>query len=249
MAHMFKVSALYLAVAITMPGLREAAHAAEKASSEMQKRLQASAEVLTQVMSEPDKTIPAGVLARAKCIAVMPSVVKVALGMGGRHGKGLATCRTTKGWSAPGPISIIGGSIGLQVGTQSVDIILVILDRDFFKELLVKKFKIGSEDAGTPGPTGSETAVKNWRDAKILTYSRSRGIFAGVTLKGATLKQDKDGIIQLYGRYVPIEALLEGKVAPPRESQQFLATVRKYVAGAASQSRLAASQRASAKPI
>jgi lipid-binding SYLF domain-containing protein len=232
MAHIFKVSALYLAVAITMPGLRDGAYAAEKASSEMQKRLQTSAEVLTEMMAEPEKTIPAEVLARAKCVAVIPSVVKVALGVGGRHGKGLATCRTTKGWSAPGPISISGGSIGLQIGTQSVDIILVILDRDFFKELLVKKFKIGSEDGGTPGPTGSETARNDWRDAKILTYSRSHGVFAGVTLKGATLKQDKDGIVQLYGRYVPIEALLEGKVAPPRESHQFLATVRKYVADA-----------------
>ena len=232
MAHIVKVSALYLAVAITTMGLRDAAYAAEKASSEMQKRLQTSAEVLTEMMSEPDKTIPAEVLARAKCVGVIPSVVKVALGVGGRHGKGLATCRTTKGWSAPGPISIAGGSIGLQIGTQSVDIILVILDRDPFKELLVKKFKIGSEDAGAPGPTGSETAVNDWRGAKILTYSRSHGVFAGVTLKGATLKQDKDGIVQLYGRYVPIEALLDGKVSPPRESHYFLATVRKYVADA-----------------
>ena len=232
MAHIFKVSALYLAVAFAMLGLRAPAYAAEKASSEMQKRLQTSAEVLTEMMSEPDKSIPPEVLARAKCVAVIPSVVKVALGVGGRHGKGLATCRTTKGWSAPGPISITGGSVGLQIGTQSVDIILVILDRDPFKELLVKKFKIGSEDGGTPGPTGSETARNDWQDAKILTYSRSHGVFAGVTLKGATLKQDKDGIVQLYGRYVPIEALLEGKVAPPRASHQFLATVRKYVADA-----------------
>jgi SH3 domain-containing YSC84-like protein 1 len=231
MARTLKMPALYLAMTVaTLIGLPRVANAGRaEATSEIEKRLQASAEVLTQVMSEPDKTIPPEVLAEAKCVAVIPSVVKVALGVGGRHGKGLATCRTSKGWSAPAPINITGGSIGLQIGTQSVNIILVILDRDALKELILRKFKIGSEVAGTPGPTSSENAGSDWRDAKILTYSRSRGIFAGVTLKGATVKQDKDGIVQLYGRYIPIEALLEGKVPPPRESHQFLATVRKYI--------------------
>jgi len=232
MRRLFKVSILYLAAAITVLILGGATHAAEKPSSDMQKRLQTSAEVLAEAMSEPDRNIPPEVLAQAKCIAVIPGVVKVALGVGGRHGKGFATCRTTKEWSAPGPISISGGSIGLQIGSQSVDIVLIVLDRDAFKALLLKKFKIGSEVAGIPGPTGSEVTLKDWRDAKILTYSRAHGVFAGVTLKGATLKQDKDGIVQLYGRYVPIEALLEGKLLPPQDSHQFLATVRKYVADA-----------------
>jgi lipid-binding SYLF domain-containing protein len=229
MRRLSGVSALYLAVATTVLVLDGAAQAAEKPSSEMQKRLQTSAEVLTEAMSGPDENIPPEVLAQAKCIAVIPGVVKVALGVGGRHGKGFATCRGTKGWSAPGPISITGGSIGLQIGSQTVDIILVILDRDTFKELLLKKLKIGSEVAGVPGPNGTEALLNNWQDAKILTYSRAHGVFAGVTLKGATLKQDKDGIVGLYGRYVPIEALLEGKISPPQDSHQFLATVRRYV--------------------
>jgi len=228
MRHNLKRSALCAALPIaTFIGLLGVANASrQESSTEIEKRLQASAEVLMQVMSEPDKTIPADVLANAKCVVVIPSLIKFALGVGARHGKGFATCRTSKRWSAPGPISINGGSIGLQIGTQTVDIILVILDQDAFKELLLRKITIGSEVTGMPGPVGKVTDTNDWRNAKILSYSRSHGLFAGVTLKGASLKQDKDGIVQLYRRYIPIEALLEGKVSPPQKSQQFLAALR-----------------------
>jgi SH3 domain-containing YSC84-like protein 1 len=206
------------------------AFAGTEETTDIAKRLEASAIVLTEVMSRPDKTIPREVLAEAKCVAVIPSLVKVALGIGGRHGKGVVTCHTKSGWSAPGPISISGGSIGLQIGSQAVDLILVFLDQNALQELLSSKFRIGAEVAGTPGPIGNQSATGDWRKAEILTYSEAHGVFAGVTLKGAVIKQDKDGIVELYGRYIPIGSIVAGKVSPPRESQDFLATLRKYMA-------------------
>jgi SH3 domain-containing YSC84-like protein 1 len=204
--------------------------AGDEETTNIAKRLEASAIVLTEVMSTPDKTIPSEVLAEAKCVAVVPSLVKVALGVGGWHGKGVVTCRTKSGWSAPGPISISGGSIGLQIGSQAVDLILVFLDQKSLQELLSSKFRLGSEVAGTPGPVGNQNAGGDWREARILTYSKARGVFAGVTLKGAAVKQDKDGIIDLYGRYIPIGSIVAGKVSPPREGHEFLATLCKYIA-------------------
>lgn len=212
--------------------MASSAFAGDEEATGIEKRLEASATVLTEVMSTPDKTIPSDVLAEAKCVAVIPSLVKVALGIGGRHGKGVVTCRTRRGWSAPGPISISGGSIGLQIGSQAVDLILVFLDPNALQELLSSKFRIGAEVAGTPGPIGNQSATGDWRESKILTYSKARGVFAGVRLKGAAVKQDKDGIVELYGRYIPIESIVAGKVSPPRESHEFLATVRKYIAEA-----------------
>jgi len=206
------------------------AFAGDAETTDIAKRLEASATVLTEVMSTPDKIIPSAVLAEAKCFAVVPSMVKVALGIGGRHGKGVVTCRSKSGWSAPGPISISGGSIGLQIGSQAVDLILVFLDQNALQELLSSKFRIGAEVAGTPGPIGNQSATGVWREAEILTYSKARGVFAGITLNGAAVKQDKDGIVDLYGRYIPIGSIVAGKVSPPRESHEFLATLRKYIA-------------------
>jgi lipid-binding SYLF domain-containing protein len=208
------------------------AFAAEDEESDIAKRLQASSTVLTEVMSTPEKTIPSEVLDEAKCVAVIPSLVKVALGIGGRHGKGVVTCRTETGWSAPGPISISGGSIGLQVGSQTVDLVLVFLDQNALEQLLTSKFRIGTELPGTPGPIADQTATGDWREAKILAYSKAHGVFAGVTLKGAAVKQDKDGIVELYGRYIPIGSIVAGKASAPRESREFLAALRKYIAEA-----------------
>jgi SH3 domain-containing YSC84-like protein 1 len=205
------------------------AFAGDEKVTDIAKRLEASATVMTEVMSTREKTIPSEVLAEAKCVAVIPSLVKVALGIGGRHGKGVVTCHTKSGWSAPGPISISGASIGLQIGSQAVDLILVFLDQNALQELLSSKFRIGAEVAGTPGPIGNQSATSDWRKAKILTYSKARGVFAGVTLKGTAVKQDKDGIVELYGRYIPIGSIVAGKVSPPPASHDFLATLRKYI--------------------
>jgi SH3 domain-containing YSC84-like protein 1 len=194
--------------------------------TEIEKRLEASANVLDQVMSSQATTIPSQVLAEAECIAVVPSLVNVALGVGGRHGKGVATCRTANGWSAPGPISISGASVGLQIGGQAIDVVIVVMDRNAFNRLLSSNFKIGADVAGSPGPVGDKG---DWRKAQILSYSKFHGVFAGVTLKGATVKQDKDGIVELYGRYVPILSILGGKLHAPASTDTFLSAVRRYV--------------------
>jgi lipid-binding SYLF domain-containing protein len=214
-------------LALAIPAL-----AREESESDIARRLNASTEVLNQIMASPDKTIPNQVLSEAKCIAIMPSLVKVALGIGGRHGKGVATCRTATGWSAPAPISLSGGSIGLQIGGQSVDLVMVVMDQNALVRLLSSKFKIGTDISGRAGPIGPETGETDWRHADVLSYSKSRGAFVGIDLKGAALKQDKDSTVALYGRYIPFASLLAGKVRPPAESHTFLATVRKYMAAA-----------------
>jgi lipid-binding SYLF domain-containing protein len=225
----FKSAAHVIIIGSILLGSATLLHANEEDTTEVGKRLEASAELLNRIMSSTDKSIPAEVLAEAKCIAVIPSLVKVALGVGGRHGKGVATCRTNNGWSAPGPIRINGGSIGIQIGTQKVGVVLVVLNESAFRELLLSRFKIGAEVAGSPGPIGKDATSNEWRKSEILTYSQSQGVFAGVNFTGAAVKQDKDAIVELYGRYIPIGSILAGKVPPPAESHDFLATVRKCI--------------------
>jgi SH3 domain-containing YSC84-like protein 1 len=198
--------------------------------SDIEKRLQASSDVLNEIMSAPDKGIPEDILASAKCIAVVPSMVKFAIGIGGHYGKGVATCRTPNGWSAPAPILTTGGSWGLQFGGQAVDLVMVIMNQKGMERLLSSKFTIGGEASAAAGPVGRHAhAGTDWKmETEILTYSRARGIFAGVDLAGTVIKQDKDETRVLYGKMVPFNTILEGKVPPPPVAQQFLATLEKY---------------------
>jgi len=207
-----------------------------KGETDVVKRLNASANVLDEIMGTPDKGIPKDVLAHAKCIAVVPSMVNIAVIFGGRHGKGVATCRTSSGWSAPAPIDITGGSWGLQIGGQATDLVMLIMNQKGMDHLLSSKFKVGGEVTGAVGPVGREMAADtDWKmRAEILSYSRSRGLFAGVDLNGASLKQDRDETAVLYGgKLIPFDAILAGKVAAPDGSRTFLATVRKYASEAA----------------
>jgi lipid-binding SYLF domain-containing protein len=206
-----------------------------KAGTDIAKRLDASATVLDEIMATPDKSIPTSVLGDAKCIAVIPSMVNIAVVFGGRHGKGVATCRTTNGWSAPAPITITGGSWGLQIGGQATDLVMLVMNQKGMDHLLSSKFKIGAEATGAAGPVGRQvSADTDWKmKAEILSYSRSRGVFAGIDLNGASLKQDKDETALLYGQPAPFEAILSGKLAAPADAKTFLATVRKYSAEAA----------------
>lgn len=206
-----------------------------KADTDIKKRLDASANVLDEIMATPDKGIPIKILADAKCIAVIPSMVNIAVVFGGRHGRGVATCRTPNGWSAPAPISIAGGSWGLQIGGQATDLVMLVMNQKGMDHLLSSKFKIGAEATGAAGPVGRQVAADtDWKmKAEILTYSRSRGAFAGIDLNGASLKQDRDETAVLYGKPVPFEAVLSGKLASPDEAKTFLAAVRKYSAEAA----------------
>ncbi len=205
----------------------------EKSESEIAKRIDASAKVLDEIMATPDKAIPDKVMSGAKCIAVIPSMVKIAVGFGGSHGKGIATCRTADGrWSAPAPVTITGGSWGLQLGGQAVDLVMVVMNQAGMDHLLASKFKLGADASAAAGPVGrdagADTDIK--MRSEVLTYSRARGLFAGVDLNGAALTQDKDETRVLYGKFEPFEAILSGKVQPTSSSESFLAAVRKYSA-------------------
>jgi SH3 domain-containing YSC84-like protein 1 len=203
-----------------------------KEQSDIAKRIDASAKVLNEIMATPDKAIPRKVMSDAKCIAVIPSMVKIAVGFGGNHGKGVATCRTENGWSAPAPITITGGSWGLQLGGQAVDIVMIVTNDQGMQHLLSSKFKLGADASAAAGPVGRDAgADTDWKmKAEVLTYSRARGLFAGIDLSGSALTQDKDETRVLYGRPVSFEDILNGKVTPPDSSEPFLTAVRKYSA-------------------
>lgn len=207
----------------------------EKNETDIAKRLDNGANVLKEIMDTPDKSIPTNVLADAKCIIVVPSMIHIAVGFGGRHGKGVATCRIPNGWSAPAPIDITGGSWGLQLGGEAVDLVMLVMNDKGLEHLLSSKFKIGAEASGAAGPVGRQAAGDtDWKmKSEILSYSRSRGAFAGINLNGSSIKQDKDETAVLYGKVVPFTAILNGKVPPPAVAKNFLATVRKYASEAA----------------
>ena len=202
--------------------------------SDIAKRIDESAKVLNEVMATPDKAIPDKVMKDAKCIAVVPSMFKVALGFGGSHGKGVATCRTEHGWSAPAPITITGGSWGLQIGGQAVDLVMVIMNDQGMEHLLSSKFKLGADASAAAGPVGRDAAADtDWKmKAEVLTYSRARGIFAGIDLNGSAVTQDKDETRVLYGKFIPFSEILSGKVEPPRGTEAFLSAVGKYTSQA-----------------
>ena len=206
-----------------------------KADTDIAKRLNTSATVLDEIMGTPDKGIPKDILADAKCIAVIPSMLHIAVGFGGRHGKGVATCRTPSGWSAPAPITLAGGSWGLQIGGQATDLVMLVMNKKGMDHLLSSKFKIGAEVTGAAGPVGRHVSGStDWKmKAEVLTYSRSRGLFAGIDLNGAVIKQDKDDTSLLYGKFIPFQTVLSGQVTAPAVSHTFLATVRKYANEAA----------------
>lgn len=202
----------------------------EKNETDIAKRLDNAANVLTEIMGTPDKAIPGNVLADAKCVMVIPSMIHIAVGFGGRHGKGVATCRTASGWSAPAPVDLTGGSWGLQLGGEAVDLVMLVMNDKGMQHLLTSKFKIGAEASGAAGPVGRQAAGStDWKmKSEILSYSRSRGAFAGINLNGASVKQDKDETAVMYGKVIPFNALLSGKVPAPAISKNFLSTIRKY---------------------
>jgi len=198
--------------------------------SDIDKRIEASGRVLEEIMATPDKAIPDKVMSDAKCIAVIPSIVKIAIGFGGSHGKGVATCRTEHGWSALAPVTITGGSWGLRLGGEAVDIVMVVTNQNGMDHLLASKFKLGADASAAAGPVGRDTgADTDWKmKAEVLTYSRARGIFAGIDLNGAAMTQDKDETRLLYGTMVPFADILNGRTPPTPASEPFLAAVRKY---------------------
>jgi lipid-binding SYLF domain-containing protein len=180
-------------------------------------RVDAAGTVLKEIMGAPDKGIPEEILGSARCVAVVPSYLKGGFIVGASYGKGVATCKTDKGWSAPAFIRLEGGSFGLQIGGQAVDLVMVIMNERGMRNLLSSKFKLGADASVAAGPVGRHVeGATDWKmRAQVLTYSRARGVFAGISLSGAVIKQDKDDTRAFYGRMVPFRTLLTGLMTPP----------------------------------
>jgi len=191
-------------------------------------RLQAAAEVIHSIMEAPDKGMPDSVIDNAKCIIVVPNLIKGGFVFGGKHGRGVATCRTGRGWSAPAFISIGGGSWGLQIGVQEVDLVLVVMNDRGVQHLLSSKFALSGEGAIAAGPVGRQAIEgTDWKlNSEILSYSRTKGLFAGLTLEGAVVEQDADSTRAIYGHDVSFRRVLSGRVPAPAESDAFLNAIR-----------------------
>lgn len=191
-------------------------------------RLDNAAKVLHEIMATPDKGIPSEVLEHAKCIAVVPHMLKGGFVLGAEGGKGVATCRTDHGWSAPAFFTLEGGSFGLQIGVEGIDLVMVVQNDQGMEHLINSKFKIGADASAAAGPVGRHaSADTDWKlNAEILTYSRAKGAFAGLTLNGAAVKDDEDSTRAFYGPDVTQRALLTGKVEAPAQAHAFLAAVR-----------------------
>jgi lipid-binding SYLF domain-containing protein len=187
------------------------------------KRLGRATEVFQEIMKTPDKGIPGDLLDKSECVAIVPGLKKGGLGLGGKYGKGVVMCRKRdRSWTAPSFITIEGGSVGLQIGFEQVDVVMLIMNRNGVDKLIGDKFTIGADASAAAGPVGRQTAAQtNIRlDAEILTYSRAKGLFAGISLDGATLRQDKDNIRDFYGKDVDArKILLDGTVAMPAEAR------------------------------
>jgi lipid-binding SYLF domain-containing protein len=191
-------------------------------------RLEHAGAVLHQIMAAPDKGIPEEVLQHAKCIAVVPHLLKGGFIVGAENGRGVATCRTANGWSAPAFFAITGGNFGFQIGVEGIDLVMVIQSDKGFERLIGSKFEIGADASAAAGPIGRHaSADTDWKlNAEILTYSRARGIFAGVTLNGAAIRRDDDSTDAMYGHEIPTRRILTGEVAPPPAAEPFLDAVR-----------------------
>jgi lipid-binding SYLF domain-containing protein len=191
-------------------------------------RLHHAGDVLHEIMATPDKGIPEEVLDHAKCIAVVPHLVKGGFIIGAEGGRGVATCRTDHGWSAPAFFDIEGGSWGLQIGVEGIDLVMVIQNDEGMRHLLGSKFEIGGDASAAAGPVGRHaSADTDWKlNAEILTYSRAKGIFAGLTLNGAAVHGDGDAMRAFYGPDASVRATLMGEVPPPPASIPFLDAVR-----------------------
>ena len=198
-------------------------------------RLDKAAAVLQEVMAAPDKGIPEEVIDHAKCIAVVPHMIKGGFVFGAQGGRGVATCRTDHGWSAPAFFAITGGSWGLQIGVEGVDLVMVIQNDRGMQHMLQNKFQLGADASAAAGPVGRHaSADTDWKmNAEILTYSRAKGAFAGLTLNGADVRADEDSMRTVYGPDVTFRSVLSGSVPPPPQAHAFLSAIRGARADAA----------------
>jgi lipid-binding SYLF domain-containing protein len=216
---------IIFAASICMAGQ---AYAASR--QDLQDRIDAAKTTLDQIMKAGDNGIPYSILQQATCVAVVPGMIKGAFVFGAQYGQGVVTCRTGHGWSAPAFIRLAGGSWGLQIGGQSTDLVLVAVNDNGFQDLLKSKFKIGANASAAAGPVGRNgEASTDWKlSAELLTYSRTKGIFAGVSLDGTSVSQNKSDTADYYGQDYPFQTILKGKVAVPQDSVSFVQTVAHY---------------------
>src|SRR5580658_4295240 len=210
-------------------GLSASAFAATDMAT-LNDRLEKSRLIIDQLSQTPDQGIPNNIVQQATCIAVIPGLKKAAFVFGGQYGQGVVTCRTPNGWSAPAFIRMAGGSFGLQIGGQGTDLVLVAVNERGMQDLLKNKFKIGADASASAGPVGrNSTASTDWKlGAELLSYSRSKGLFAGIDLDGTSVSQNTDDTDTFYGTPHTFQEILKGNVLPPASAKPFLRTVAKY---------------------
>jgi len=198
------------------------------------KRVKAAADVLDEIMAAPDKGIPQDIMESAVCVGVAPSLKKGGFVFGAEYGKGVASCRTATGWSAPAPFKVVGGSWGLQIGAEAVDLVMLVMNKDGMEKLLSSKFKLGADASVAAGPVGRHAEGEtDWKmRAEVLTYSRARGVFAGLTVNGAVIEPDADATTAFYGHQTSFRSILQGGVAAPSGSGPYLSAVKKFSARA-----------------
>jgi lipid-binding SYLF domain-containing protein len=202
---------------------------ADQTRTDAVERLQSATKVLHEIVNTPDKGIPDEVFKGAKCVAVVPGLIKGGFIIAGKHGRGVTTCRTAKGsWSAPAFFVISGGSWGAQIGVESVDLVMMVMNNEGMRHMMGDKFQIGGEAAAAAGPVGRHAeAGTDWKvEAQILTYSRSKGLFAGIDLGGSVVDRDKDSTLAFYDKDLSTRAVLDGEVPIPPAARPFVAEVR-----------------------
>ena len=224
-----------LAVVICLPMFLISASQAWSEDRDVEaNRVQAAADVLNEIMATPDKGIPDDVMRSAVCVGVVPALKKGGFIFGAEYGKGVASCHNKNGWSAPAPFEVVGGSWGLQIGGEEVDLVMLIMNNKGMQHLLSSKFKLGADASVAAGPVGRQAEGEtDWKmRAEVLTYSRARGIFAGVTVNGAVIQQDGDATRAFYNGNPSFRSILEGEVPAPSGSAPFLAAMQKFSAQA-----------------
>ena len=203
---------------------------AQDDQAKIEDRLTSAEAVMNEIMATPDKGVPRGILAGASCVTIIPAYKKGALFVGAQYGQGVATCRTPNGWSAPVFVQLAGGSFGWQIGGQSTDLVLIAMNQNGLQDMLKNKVKLGADAAASAGPVGRNAqAGTDWKlNAEFLTYSRSKGLFAGLDLDGTVLSQNQDGTRIEYGSDIPFKTILEGNVPTPDNARPFVRTVARY---------------------
>jgi lipid-binding SYLF domain-containing protein len=218
---------LAILIALVSLGVASAAWA-EPNREATDNRLDHAGRVLHEIMAAPDNGIPEEVLEHARCVAIVPHLLKGGFVFGAENGRGVTTCRTANGWSAPAFFAITGGSWGLQIGVEGVDLVMIIQNDNGMKRLIGSGFELGADASAAAGPVGRHaSADTNWKlDTEILTYSRAKGAFAGVTLNGASIRRDEDSTEAVYGHDVSTRRILQGEVAVPASARSFIDAVR-----------------------